>query len=73
MPMSSTLEKFGARVRDLRKDAGLSQEKFAELAQLHRTYISGVERGERNASLSSISRIANALNISLSELFEGVD
>lgn len=71
--MSSTLEKFGARVRDLRKDAGLSQEKFAELAQLHRTYISGVERGERNASLSSISRIANALNISLSELFEGVD
>ncbi len=73
MPMNSTLEKFGARIRELRKDAGLSQEKLAELAELHRTYISGVERGERNASLTSIVRIANALDISLSELFEGVE
>lgn len=73
MPMNSTLEKFGARVREIRKGAGLSQEKLAELAELHRTYVSGVERGERNASLTSITRIANALDISLSELFEGVE
>jgi len=73
MPTITTLEKFGARVRELRKDAGLSQEELAELAELHRTYISGIERGERNASLTSIERISNALNVSLSKLLEGVD
>lgn len=67
------LQRFGARIRELRKEEGLSQEKLAELAELHRTYVSGVERGERNASLTSIARIANALNVSLSKLFEGVE
>jgi transcriptional regulator with XRE-family HTH domain len=73
MPRTSTLKNFGARIRELRKDAELSQEDLAELAELHRTYISGIERGERNASLTSIERIAGALNVSLSKLFEGVD
>jgi transcriptional regulator with XRE-family HTH domain len=73
MPMNPMLQKFGARIRELRKEGGLSQEKLAELAELHRTYVSGVERGERNASLTSIARIANALQVSLSKLFEGVD
>lgn len=73
MPRTSTLEKFGARVRALRKDAGFSQEELAEVAELHRTYVSGIERGERNASLISIERIAKALRVSLSKLFEGVD
>lgn len=72
MATNPLLKKFGARVRELRKDAGISQEKLAELAELHRTYVSGVERGERNASLTSIARIAKALNVSLSKLFEGV-
>lgn len=72
MPVNPILQKFGARIRELRKEGGLSQEKLAELAELHRTYVSGVERGERNASLTSIERIANALNVSLSKLFEGV-
>jgi transcriptional regulator with XRE-family HTH domain len=73
MPTKTTLEKFGQRVRSLRAKAGISQEKLAELSDLHRTYISGVERGERNPSLTSISRIARALNVSLSEVVEGVD
>lgn len=68
-----TLERFGDRVRMLRNEAGLSQEKLAELAELHRTYLSGVERGERNPSLVSIARIAKSLKISLSELMEGVE
>jgi transcriptional regulator with XRE-family HTH domain len=70
---TSTLKRFGDRLKELRRAAGLSQEKLAELAELHRTYISGVERGERNASLTTIARIAKALDISLSELFEGVN
>jgi transcriptional regulator with XRE-family HTH domain len=73
MLTKTILEKFGDRVRTLRGDAGISQEKLAELSGLHRTYISGVERGERNPSLTSISRIAKALKVSLSELMEGVD
>ncbi|PYS81757.1 MAG: XRE family transcriptional regulator [Acidobacteria bacterium] len=72
MKSNPLLKKFGVRIRELRKDAGISQEKLAELAELHRTYVSGVERGERNASLTSIARIAKALNVSLSKLFEGV-
>jgi transcriptional regulator with XRE-family HTH domain len=73
MTSDSTLGKFGLRVRTLRIKAGLSQEKLAELAELHRTYISGVERGARNPSLISIARIAKALNVTLSKVVEGVD
>jgi transcriptional regulator with XRE-family HTH domain len=46
-----------------------SQETFADLVGLHRTYIGSVERGERNVSLDNLERIANALNMSLAELF----
>lgn len=73
MPTKTTLERFGERVRTLRLEAGISQEKLAELSDLHRTYISGVERGERNPSLTSISRIAKALKVSLSKVMDGVD
>jgi transcriptional regulator with XRE-family HTH domain len=68
-----TLQKFGVRIKELRANVGISQEKLAELSELHRTYISGIERGERNVSLININLIANALNISLSELFKGID
>lgn len=67
--MSKSLERFGERVRELRLAANLSQEKLAELARLHRTYIGGIERGERNVSLLNIHAIANALNEPVSALF----
>lgn len=61
---------FGARVRELRKDAGLSQEALAHACGLDRTYVGGVERGERNVSLLNIHRIAAALGVSPKELFD---
>lgn len=63
------LKQFGKQVRDLRKAQGLSQEELAEKADLHYTYIGGVERGERNLSLKSIEKIASALRIDIRELF----
>jgi transcriptional regulator with XRE-family HTH domain len=67
-------EAFGLRIRNLRKSRKLSQEDLAEKAHLHPTYIGGVERGERNPSLESILKIAEALEISPGQLFrfEGV-
>lgn len=64
---------LGKRIRELRTKAGVSQEKLGELADLDRTYISGIERGERNVSLLNIVEIARALKISASELLKGVD
>lgn len=60
---------FGASVRVWRKRLGFSQEELAERAELHRTYVSDVERGARNLSLESITRLANALAITVAELF----
>ena len=67
---NKTLKQFGERVRHLRGDKGLSQESFANLCDLDRTYIGGIERGERNVSLLNIERIASALQVPISELFE---
>lgn len=65
-----TIEKrFGERVRELRQAKGLSQEELAFRAKVHRTYLGGIERGERNPALKNIVAIAKALDISLSELF----
>lgn len=61
---------FGQRVRDLRVSMQLSQEQLAALCDLDRTYISSIERGQRNVSLKNIASIAQALNVSLSEFFE---
>jgi transcriptional regulator with XRE-family HTH domain len=66
------LRKFGMRIRDLRKTAELSQEAFADVCGLDRTYISGIERGNRNVSLRNIEVIATALNLSIAELMEGI-
>jgi len=60
---------FGEIVRDLRKAKGFSQEELADKADLHRTYIGMIERGEKNLTLVNICKIAQALKISLSELF----
>lgn len=64
----STLQKFGNQVRKLRKDKSLSQEELAFRAQLHRTYIGMIERAEKNITLSNISKIADALEVSISTL-----
>jgi transcriptional regulator with XRE-family HTH domain len=62
-------KRFGERVRELRKEKGLSQEALALACDLDRTYIGGVERGERNISLLNIHKIADALGVSTRELF----
>ena len=61
---------FGKKVRNLRKSKGYSQESFADAVDLHRTYIGAIERGEQNVSLDNIERIAKALKIRISELFD---
>lgn len=61
--------RFGARVRQLRKERGLSQEALALRCDLDRSYVGAVERGERNVSLANIHRIADALGVSPSALF----
>jgi len=63
---------LGANIRGFRKRLGISQEVLAERSELHRTYIGGIERGERNVSLENIVRIARALQITPSKLLEGV-
>ena len=63
---------FGARLRKLREDIGLSQEKFALKIGMDRTYYSSVESGKRNISLQNIKKIADGLGVTLSELFKGV-
>ncbi|MFI3285791.1 MAG: helix-turn-helix transcriptional regulator [Rikenellaceae bacterium] len=62
------LTKFGQRVQTIRKKQGLSQERLADKADLHRTYIGMIERGEKNITLRNIEKIANALNINIKEL-----
>ena len=69
MPSNDFKKLFGASVRGWRNQLGLSQEQLAERANLHRTYISDVERGFRNVSLENIQRLAQALDVSVSALF----
>ncbi|WP_169449991.1 helix-turn-helix domain-containing protein [Marinobacter orientalis] len=64
---------FGERVRTLRKARGLSQKQISIITRLDRSYIGGVERGERNVSLYNIFKIATALDIKLDELFKDFD
>jgi transcriptional regulator with XRE-family HTH domain len=64
------LVRFGARVRELRQAKGYSQESFAAKCDLDRTYVGGIERGERNVALRNIETIAKALDVTLSELME---
>ncbi|MBI4903691.1 MAG: helix-turn-helix transcriptional regulator [Acidobacteria bacterium] len=63
------VNRFAERVRELRRERGWSQEKLAEEADLHRTYIGGIERGLRNVSLWNIARLAHALSVPIAELF----
>lgn len=71
-PEAHILQQVGAALRSARKQAGLSQEKLALKAGVDRTYVGGIERGERNPSILNLARLANAIGISLSDLLEGV-
>lgn len=62
--------KFGERVREIRVSKNLSQEQLADLASVHRTYIGMVERAEKNITLVNIEKIANALNLNITELLK---
>lgn len=62
-------QRFGKAIRRRRRELDISQEKLAEIAEIHRTYISSIERGNRNPSLENIEKLAKALDISISALF----
>ena len=70
--METIAEIFGKRVRSLRKQRGLSQEKLSELCDLHPTYIGQIERGEKNASLETIMSLCKGLDVPPSLLFENI-
>lgn len=65
-------KQLGERIKELRNKEGLSQEKFALKIEMDRTYFASVEMGKRNISLNNIAKIAEGLNITISELFEGI-
>jgi transcriptional regulator with XRE-family HTH domain len=71
MPQADPKLLFGSRVRQLRRERGWSQEEFAHRAGIDRSYMGGVERGERNVSLENICLIAAALGVPPAELFTG--
>lgn len=66
---AAILRSFGLRLRGLREQAGLSQEQLADLAAVHRTYVSSVERGHRNISLANIQALADALGVPVQQMF----
>lgn len=70
--MSKLSIEIGQRIRNYRLQSGLNQEDLAEKCGLHPTYIGQVERGEKNATLESISKIAGGLDLTLSKLFENI-
>lgn len=69
---ADVLTRFGRRVRQLHSEQGYSQEAFAYTCELDRTYMGGIERGERNVALRNIERIAETLGMTIAELMEGV-
>lgn len=69
MAPRSVKSRFGTRLRQLRDERGYSQEELAERAGLHRNYVGGVERGERNVALENIVRLAKALAVKPGDLF----
>lgn len=70
--MTTIQEEFGARVRKMRKSRGWTQERLAQAAGRHWTYIGGLERGERNITLQVAADIARALDADIEELFRGI-
>ena len=71
--MSEIAKHIGNRIRNYRMQLGYSQERLAEISGCHPTYIGQVERGEKNPTLESIEKIASALKVSMSKLFENLN
>jgi transcriptional regulator with XRE-family HTH domain len=69
MPLDIRI-RFGRAIRRIREEQSINQEEAAERCGLHRTYYSGIERGERNISLVNIEKVSRGLRISLAELFQ---
>jgi transcriptional regulator with XRE-family HTH domain len=72
VPKASTKSLFGIAVRALREERGYSQEELAERAGLHRNYVGGIERGERNVALENIVKLAGALSVRTKDLFDSL-
>ncbi len=72
-PLKDIRIRFGCAVRIRRVELNLSQEELAELADLHRTYMSDLERGKRDVSLENIEKLAKALNLSIADLMKRVN
>lgn len=71
--MDTILHQFGENVRQARLARGWSQERLAEAADLDRTYISGIERGVRNPTLTTVARLAGALGMAVPDLLSSAD
>jgi transcriptional regulator with XRE-family HTH domain len=66
-------EILGSRIREIRLKKGFSQESFADHCGLHRTYMGGIERGERNLTVQTVLTVAKGLGLTISELFSGIE
>jgi len=71
--VKNLLIQLGRRVHDLRASKGWSQEEFAHVSGLHRTYVGQIERGEKNISFGNLSKVAGVLGVTLSELLSGLE
>lgn len=71
--MPNLQEVLGSRIREFRLKKGFSQESFADHCGLHRTYMGGIERGERNLTIETILAVAKGLELTLSELLVGIE
>ena len=69
--MAQLKQEIGARIKMLRENSNLSQRRFALMIGMNRTYLSGVENGLRNISITNLQKIANGLGVSLEDLFRG--
>ena len=66
MKKHKLLVQIGERVREFRKEQGISQEKLARIAKIDRSYLGGIERGERNVSVVTLDKVGNALDVEIS-------
>ena len=71
--MPNLQEVLGSKIRELRLKKGFSQESFADHCGLHRTYMGGIERGERNLTMQTVFTVANGLGLTMSELLAGIE
>lgn len=69
MKIELVKRRFGERVRELRREAGFTQEELADASELDRSYVGSVERGERNLSIENVCRLAFAIGVSPAEFF----